>query len=151
MAEPDVVCAHCSKPIVGGNGVALPDDRRVHVRCLARHAMVRSVEVGAQSREVMERSEQLQARSQHLLEKLARRLPCPLCGESLASPDAVLFEANRLVHARCWPGDAAPTRICAKCSTPLEKYEPAAFEGRTVYHIRCWAGSKEGDGFATSG
>jgi len=65
---------------------------------------------------------------------------CPLCGQSLASSSAVLFREGLLCHARCWPGDAAPLRICAKCATPLERYEPAAFEGRTAYHLTCWAG-----------
>jgi len=73
------------------------------------------------------------------------RSSCSVCGESLASAHAVLFRDRQLVHARCWPGDDSPTRICAKCERPLDRYEPAAFQGRTVYHVRCWAGSGPGD------
>ncbi len=65
------------------------------------------------------------------------RFSCPICGESLASARAVLFRDRQPVHARCWPGDEAQTRICAKCERPLDRYEPAAFQGRTADHVRC--------------
>jgi hypothetical protein len=122
----------------------------VHVRCASRPIVARSLDLDLETREILKRSEQLQARSQRLRASLDRRLPCPICGETLATMEAVLFLSDRLVHAKCWPGDEAPARICGKCAKPLMRYEPAAFEGRTAYHMRCWKTRPE-EGPSTSG
>jgi hypothetical protein len=70
------------------------------------------------------------------------RLPCPVCGGALSATEPVVFQGQRLIHARCWPGDDTPPRVCAKCRKLLDRYEPAAYQGRVVYHLRCWGGSQ---------
>jgi hypothetical protein len=77
----------------------------------------------------------LQARSRRLVDTLSSRLPCPVCGRALDSVEAVLFQGSRLVHAKCWPGDETPTRVCGTCGQALDRFEPAAHDGRVTHHV----------------
>jgi hypothetical protein len=140
QAEPDSICGRCSQPIRSNERVKVLDGQPAHLRCVTQEQQLRSEGVQPMPREPVKGSGDPPALSRRLMETLTRPVPCPICGTALSRAEAVMFRGPRLVHARCWPGDEAPVRLCAKCRQPLDRFEPAVYDGRIAHHVQCWAG-----------
>jgi hypothetical protein len=96
-------CTRCSKRIVPGTGLQLAG-RAVHVRCLARGAVLESIERQDEAVRARARARAAVARARELLERSAQQQrACPICAQPLAGrAGGLLFHGERLVHARCW-------------------------------------------------
>jgi hypothetical protein len=143
--DADLFCDACSKPVLSPGRFVLRDGQLLHLRCAARTNLLRALKARDVSQNLGERSQALRAQSRRI-RAVRSRLPCAACGTSLASADAVIFQGDRLVHARCWSGGDVVTRQCASCGVVLGTYESVAFDGRTAYHVRCWAARRSTTG-----
>ena len=68
MADPDPVCALCSKPIRPGTETSRAGETVVHVRCLAQETGLRAMDLQGQAAETVARAERAVAAGQRLVE-----------------------------------------------------------------------------------
>jgi hypothetical protein len=107
---PDPTCIRCSKPVTPGTAAQYAG-RPVHMRCLARHTALASIEQQDRSAEARRRAAAATSRAAELVNTVRRsQTHCPVCREPFGMSRGVLFQGDKLVHAACW---RAPDRPAA--------------------------------------